>query len=162
MDFEALKRKPSKLIMENNILDDVVYLNAPLKVLFNKIDEKFEKSFRDFLIVIINSKNEVNYIITYKEFPSFITLFSNFLGYLKKDDKIDSKKLKNKVEDLDLKPFSLNKGINAITADIEVQKALDIMNENNLEVLVVVNNENKYVGKIKRSSLKKRVDEVID
>jgi len=163
MDFEVLKKKPIRLIMENNILDDVVHLSDPLGDLFSKIDDKIKNSFRDFIIVILNSDNEVYFIITYKEFSKFLSIFSKFLGFSKKGNKIDSKKLGAKVEDImDLEQFSIKKGINAIEADAIVQRALDIMDENKLEVLVVVNKEDKYLGKIKRSSLRKRVDEVID
>src|SRR6185437_1655705 len=154
---------PIRLIMENNILDDVVHLSDPLGDLFSKIDDKIKNSFRDFIIVILNSDNEVYFIITYKEFSKFLSIFSKFLGFSKKGNKIDSKKLGAKVEDImDLEQFSIKKGINAIEADAIVQRALDIMDENKLEVLVVVNKEDKYLGKIKRSSLRKRVDEVID
>lgn len=161
MDFETLKKKPAKFIMENNILDDVIYLNDNFDDLIKKVNKKIHKSFRDFLLVILNSqdKNEVQFIITHKEVISFMNAFTDQLMNIKNKGLELSKA---KIQEIKLDEFKINFGKNAIEETLEVQKALDSIRENSLEVLVVINGDYKYVGKVKRSSLKNRIAELID
>ena len=158
MDFEKLKKKPVKLIMENNILDDVIYLNDNLEKLFRLTETKLDHSFRDFLIVILNESNFVQHIITYREFEDYMNIFRAFVNKIEDKDKpIDAN-----VSELNLNKFKIKINNNAVNSNTEVEDALNIVKENKLEVLVVVDSEKKYLGKIKRSSLKKRVNELLD
>jgi len=160
MDFETLKKKPVRIITENNILDDAVRLSDDITILLDKTDEKINKNFRDFLIVILNNTNKIQFIITYKELSSFLNTFRDFVSSYKSGKTVNTTKIL--VQQIKLDQFAIKLDNNAVEENIEIQKALDLIKNNHLEVLVVVDKQNKPVGKIKRSSLKNKFAELID
>ena len=140
-----LSDKPIKMIMENDIVSDFVYASDEVRYKLDFIYKRIDnlKDPRDFFIVVLESEN--NKIIK----GIFISKqLEHFSEKLEQNENLT-------FDGLYKKPMLLN-------YKASISDALDIFEKNVDCNIILIENENKrYMGKIKRTNIKKRIKEFI-
>jgi len=144
MNLKELLKKPVEIITENNILDDIVLPDQPISKLVEMIKVKSSKS-EEFLIVCTNEEYVVNAVITSKEVINLLNRIVDVSDL--KSSRIRALTLENTFPP----KFIVHKG----TATVE--QVLSIMNSGITDVVIVIDEQQKYAGKIRRSRLKERL-----
>jgi predicted transcriptional regulator len=141
MKIEELVKKQIEVVIENNISDDLIYPSTSVNEVLKRIIGKLtpESKAEDFLFVYAELDKTIKGVATFKEIDQFINLFTDATtGQLMSELKIENK-------------FSVKF---SVTPNDSIEDALDIFNKQNVDIIIVRSQDNKYLGKIKRTKLK--------
>ncbi|MGV8086660.1 MAG: hypothetical protein ACP5N1_03445 [Candidatus Woesearchaeota archaeon] len=137
--------KPVRLIMENEIVSDIVYEDDTIKSRISLVLRKLEKSTddpRDFFIVVLEKiSNKIKGIITFEDLANLTTAFE-------KDKKLTFKK------------FVSSPTVILYTESI--QKTIKLFESKDVNIVLVKNEDESYVGKVKRTTLDKRLSDLVN
>jgi len=137
--------KPVRLIMENDIVSDIVYENDVVDSKKKKILKRLESSMdlRDFFIVVLDVETDkIKGIITFKELQDVISEWKKGKNVLFKDAMVSPTTI------------CYSESIQKVVSLLESSKSVNIV--------LVTNENNKYLGKIKRTNLDKRLNDFIN
>lgn len=140
IDYDKL---PVKYIMENEILSDIFYPDDTLNSKMSRVRVRLENSdYRNFFMVIVDNENN--------KFLGIIT-FDEFIG-LMKNKKYDYNK---KFRDI------MNKKFPCLDETKKIKDVFDFFESNkDINIIPILNKEGKYIGKIRRTNFKKRIEEL--
>ncbi|MDO8641984.1 MAG: CBS domain-containing protein [Candidatus Woesearchaeota archaeon] len=144
---------PTKMIMENDILGDILYTNDRLTTILEKLEKKLNhlKDARDFFFVLLDSQTKsVKGIITLLELKELLKFVNEEL-----------KKTNKNLPDIEIHTPTYCKKPVLIKSDNTITEVLSIFDSNQENILIVVNDKNVYIGKIRRTTLKDKLDELI-
>ena len=137
--------KPVKLIMENNIVSDIVYegdlVKNNLKIILDKLDST-RKDPRDFFIVILERNT------------------NKLKGIISADELIKMTRAYEKNNTIKFDPFCVKPLTVLYSESIENMVKL-FESKKTIDIILVINEEGQYMGKIKRTSLNKKINELI-
>ena len=155
MKLNELLSKPAELVTENDILGDVIFNDVPINDIFEKIDRT--KNVEDLLIVVTNHNYEALAVLTSIEARTFIRHINETIA-----------KKKGRILELTVKDLALNKllplkiGKNAVKKDTKIGEVVEMFTKQKRDTLVVVGEKDKYIGKIRRGNLPKRLEILLD
>jgi hypothetical protein len=139
MTIGELLKKPTKIILENNISNDVIKPNDSITRVIDMI-LKISEPGPEFLVVYtdeVDSDYPVKAVVTNREISSFVEeILSNKVSTTIKDLKLESK--------FPLKYF--------VYEDDLIEKVFKLFQADLTDVVVVLNKDDKYIGKVRRSS----------
>ncbi|MFA7315520.1 MAG: hypothetical protein WC059_01805 [Candidatus Paceibacterota bacterium] len=140
MKLTELSKKPVKIVIENNISLDMIFPNDKRASLIEKIINKLgdDAGSENFLLVYVNEEHEIQAVMTSNDVTKLIEVLS-------------SNPAITKVSELNLeKEFPVKFKINS--SDL-IENLLDMFTREQTDIIIVVDEENKYLGKVKRSGL---------
>ena len=149
MILRDLLQKPLSFILENHIDDNVIFSDASVSTLLDKMSSQLsnEKAFPDFLIVITDHDYIIKAVITNREVADLIQIVRPLTDY------------NVKVETLDLdKKFPPKYALN----DTEkIEAVFNILRTNVTDMVIAKNAAGKYVGKIGRVFILKKMEALL-
>ena len=149
MTINELIKKPVEIVVENNITEDIVSSDSVASKLLEKA--KDVKDALDFLVVYTDKDKKIKAVITSREISKLIDILSE------KKKKLDD----IKIQELDLERlFPARFVVNKEKAT--VGNVLDILRTDLTDTVVVQDNSEVYVGKVKRNQLRKRMQILLE
>ncbi len=155
MIFKELLKKPAALISENNIVKDIVIDNDNASIILDRLGEKKE-DFSEFFMVYLDEDGRVKAVMAEKDVSSLLIIVEKLL----KNKKLDTEKIK----DMKLtESFPLDKRIFVKRSD-ELLKVLEVFRNKDIstDVVIIVDESDAYAGKIRRKSLLKKIDSLLN
>jgi len=141
MNRITLSDKPVKMIMENDIASDIVYADKQIKDQFDKIANKLMSvnDPRDFFFVVLDKKETVMGMITFDEIKNVL----------------NKKQYTKKFGDLKIKP-------NILLYTDSIKDAMNKLRDEPYDIILIVDKNCKYFGKVKATTIQKRLNELFD
>lgn len=139
---KKISRTAVKYIMENDIAGDIIYDSTKVSRLHKELKTKLERveDARDLFFVMLSSDT--------KEIEGIITI-------------PELKKILQKTPEKKITKADINQNPSTINYKSSISVALDKFADFNTNVILVTNENNRYMGKIKRSNFKDRLEEFL-
>jgi Mg/Co/Ni transporter MgtE len=138
MKLKELLEKPSKIVVENNISEDMVFSSETTESFIDRIVERLNDTVSEnFLYVYVTDEKELRAVITSSDIRKLVEILR----------KPESKN----VHDLNLDQEFPVKYVVKSTDPIQV--IIDLFKKEPTDIVVITNEENQYLGKVKRSKL---------
>lgn len=139
MTLEELLKKPVEIVIENNISEDVVKPADTIHQLSDKVVRLLSSDDTSGFLLVYTDNVENNYpvkaIITYRDLEKFLPLITNASNVTSSLDTL------NLERDFPVK-YTLKK------TDI-IEKAFELFKSDLTDIIIVLDEHEKYIGKIK-------------
>jgi hypothetical protein len=159
MELNEVLKKQLKLVMENDILSDIVLIDNKeiVSQLLQIIKLQVEKgNLQDFLIVFLDNNNFPKAVVSYDDAQLLVTIFQKIVEEGKENKKIIGSNLKAEI----LKKFGKFEKLNYdAPIGLAIEKLRDYPDE---EVLIIVNEVGRYIGKIRRKNFTKNIRRLLN
>ena len=145
MTLQELLKRPVRLVITNDVHKDVVDVASPIYTLINKAVELIQgANSLNFLIVVTSGPTlKTEAVITNRESSQLVDFL---ISEVAKPDSTTATPVSGLNLGTVLPPkFVVNRDTDTI------QKAYDLLQSNVTDIVVAVDNEGNYVGKIKRN-----------
>lgn len=138
MKLNELLKKPVKIIIENNISEDMIFDDETVSKFIDKIIKKLDDTNNEnFLFVYVDKEQKLQAVITSSNLEKLANTIRNKEAKTVSDLKLHEEfPIQFKVSSSDL-----------------IQNVLDIFKREPTDVVIVTSEENQYLGKVKRSKL---------
>ena len=156
MKLSELRKQPIALLSENNIVKDIVTSKSTLLDLFRKVGD-YVGNWENLFVIYVNEDGEPLAVIKPENIAAALEFFEKFDEEGKKfsDIKLSAVGLEEK--------FPINKK-HTLRRTEPVEKALNIFNnkDERTDAITIVDGIGSYTGKLRRSTLVKKLEEIIE
>jgi len=135
--------KPVKTIMENDVLSDIVHEDEELLLAKNFIKRlsEIENSPNEFFVTVIDNANVVKGIVTRADLETAANKIA-------KNKRVTFREVAST-------PVIMKEGDS-------IRCALDTFEQKNTRIILIVNEQNVYVGKLRISTIRKKIMDLFD
>lgn len=150
MNTHDLMKLSVKLFMENDVSSDVVKTTDTLFDVIDKVALKTKGSSLDFLIVIVDESFKAHAVITYRNLTELIEDLSSKLSSEKQEE------LKRPISEFGYdKKFPITYFVSS--SEDNAQKVLDWFKADKTDIVIALDENGKYIGKIKRNPFVEKI-----